>query len=77
MWWRARRTISGGTLTGLEWTLTFTLGILYLALIFTVAVVTFRKGHIALGIAGIFIPFLWLIGAILPPKPGSNYQGRL
>jgi hypothetical protein len=27
-----------------------------------------------LGIVGIFIPFLWLIGAILPAKPGSRYD---
>jgi hypothetical protein len=26
-----------------------------------------------LGIVGIFVPFLWLIGAILPAKEGSPY----
>jgi hypothetical protein len=35
---------------------------------------TFKKGHIVLGIVGIFLPFLWLIGAILPPKRGSRYE---
>jgi uncharacterized membrane protein YbaN (DUF454 family) len=34
---------------------------------------TFQKGHVLLGILGIFLPFLWLIGAILPAKPGSVY----
>jgi hypothetical protein len=34
---------------------------------------TFRKGHTVLGILGIFVPFLWLIGAILPAKQGSRY----
>jgi primosomal protein N' len=34
---------------------------------------TFQKGHIVLGIVGIFIPFLWLIGAIIPAKPDSRY----
>jgi hypothetical protein len=43
------------------------LGILYLVLLFTVAIMTFRKGHWVLGIIGFFIPILWLIGAILPP----------
>jgi hypothetical protein len=35
---------------------------------------TFRKGHVLLGILGIFIPLLWLVGAILPPRPGSTYD---
>jgi hypothetical protein len=48
--------------------------ILYFFLLFTVCFLTFRKGHILLGILGIFLPFLWLIGAILPARPGSSYQ---
>jgi len=39
-----------------------------------VCLLTFRKGYVALGIIGIFIPFLWLIGAILPAKRGSQYE---
>jgi hypothetical protein len=35
---------------------------------------TFEKGHTILGIVGIFMPFLWLIGAILPAKPGSRFD---
>jgi hypothetical protein len=35
---------------------------------------TFRKGYTLLGILGIFIPFLWPIGAVLPAKKGSRYQ---
>lgn len=50
------------------------LGILYLVLLFTVAVITFRKGHWVLGLIGIFIPILWLLGAILPARPGSSYR---
>ena len=42
------------------------LGILYLVLLFTTAILTFRKGHWILGVIGIFLPFLWIIGAILP-----------
>ena len=58
-------------MSGLDWIFTTTLGILYLALLFTVAIVTFRKGHWVLGLIGFFIPILWLIGAILPSRrPG-------
>ena len=44
------------------------LGILYLVLLFTVAVMSFRKGHWVLGLIGFIFPLLWLIGAILPAK---------
>jgi len=46
----------------------------YLVCLFTVCLLTFKKGHIVLGIVGIFLPFLWLIGAILPAKQGSRYE---
>jgi uncharacterized membrane protein len=55
-------------MSNLEWILGTTLAILYLFLIFTVALITFRKGHYVLGILGIFLPFLWLIGAVLPDR---------
>jgi hypothetical protein len=42
--------------------------IVYLVFIFTVGLMTFRKGHYVLGILGIFVPFLWLIGALLPDR---------
>ncbi len=61
-------------MSGLEWFLTSMLVFVYLFLLFTVCLFTFRKGHYVLGILGIFIPFLWLIGAILPAKEGSTYQ---
>ena len=61
-------------MTGLEWMLMSTLGVIYLVCLFTVCSLTFRKGHVALGIIGIVLPFLWLIGAVLPPKPGSSYE---
>ena len=44
------------------------LGILYLVLLFTVAIMTFRKGHWVLGLIGFIFPILWLIGAILPAR---------
>jgi hypothetical protein len=61
-------------MTGLEWILASTLGVIYLVCLFTVCALTFRKGHTALGIIGIVLPFLWLIGAVLPPRPGSSYE---
>ncbi|MGZ3624609.1 MAG: hypothetical protein ACXVCM_19980 [Ktedonobacteraceae bacterium] len=57
----------------LDWIFTSFFIILYIFLLFTVCFLTFRKGYFLLGIIGIFIPFLWLIGAILPAKPGSQY----
>ena len=62
-------------MTALEWTLVFTLGAIYLALWLTVAVMTYRKGHIVLFVLGIFFPILWLVGAMMAPKPGSDYRG--
>ncbi len=61
-------------MSALDWVLSTTFFVLYIFLIFTVCMLTFQKGHIVLGILGIFIPFLWLIGAILPAKQGSRYE---
>jgi hypothetical protein len=55
-------------MTVLDWFLTSFLIIIYIVCLFTVCLLTFRKGYIVLGIIGIFLPFLWLIGAILPDK---------
>jgi uncharacterized membrane protein len=54
--------------SGLEWFLGSFLAVMYLVCIFTVALITFRKGHYVLGFLGIFMPFLWLIGAVLPDR---------
>jgi hypothetical protein len=61
-------------LTALDWVLSITLSVIYIVCLFTVCSLTFRKGYVVLGILGIFIPILWLIGAVLPPKRGSSYQ---
>jgi len=61
-------------MTGLEWFLSVTLFTIYIMALFTVCSLTFRKGHTVLGIVGIFIPLLWLVGAILPAKKGSRYD---
>jgi hypothetical protein len=60
-------------MTWWEWFLWFSLVSIYITALFTVALMTFKKGRIILGILGIFMPFLWLVGAILPAKEGSRY----
>lgn len=55
------------------WILSVTLLAIYIACIFTVCRLTFQKGYTLFGILGIFFPILWLIGAILPAKPGSQF----
>jgi hypothetical protein len=63
-------------MSGLGWFFTGFFIFLYLVLLFTLAVVTFRKGHWVLGIIGIFIPLLWLVGAVLPARRGTAYSMR-
>jgi hypothetical protein len=48
----------------------FLLSILYVVLIFTLAVMSFRKGHWVLGLIGFIFPVTWLIGAIMPRRRG-------
>jgi hypothetical protein len=43
-------------------------GILYFVLIVTLGVMTIRKGHLVIFFIGIFLPFFWLIGAIMPSR---------
>jgi hypothetical protein len=50
----------------------FFLACIYLALVFTLCIKTFKKGYTVLGIIGIFFPILWVVGAFLPAKPGSS-----
>jgi hypothetical protein len=41
--------------------------ILYLVLMVTLGIMTLRKGHWVMFVVGIFLPLLWLIGAVIPP----------
>jgi hypothetical protein len=50
MWWG----IGGG------------LALIYLVLLVVLGISCLRKGHTILFIIGIFVPLLWLIGAIIP-----------
>ena len=45
--------------------------VLYIVLIITLGVTTLRKGHWVMFIAGIFLPFFWIIGAVIPPTPSA------
>jgi Na+-transporting NADH:ubiquinone oxidoreductase subunit NqrB len=45
--------------------------ILYFALVVTLGVTTIRKGHWVMFILGIFLPFFWIIGALMPPTPAA------
>jgi len=42
-------------------------GILYLVLLVTLGIMTIRNGHVVMFIVGLFLPFFWLIGAIMRP----------
>jgi hypothetical protein len=63
-------------MSGLDWFFTIFFMALYLLLLFTLAVITLRKGHWVIGIIGIFIPLLWIVGAILPARRGTAYSMR-
>ena len=43
-------------------------GIIYFILMVTLGVSGFRKGHWFMFIIGIFLPLLWLIGALIPSR---------
>jgi len=63
-------------MTGLEYFLVITLGVVYITCLFTVCYLTFIKGYWVLGLIGLFLPIVWLIGAVLPAKRGSRYEVR-
>jgi ATP/ADP translocase len=47
----------------------FLFAVLYVVILMTLGVATLRKGHVFLFVIGIFLPFLWLIGAVIGPTP--------
>jgi hypothetical protein len=44
------------------------LAILYVVLLITLGIITIRKGHWVMFILGLFLPLLWIIGALMPPR---------
>jgi hypothetical protein len=61
-------------MSGSGWIFSITLAVVYIALLCTVALLTFRKGHWILGLIGFFIPILWIIGAILPARRAASHR---
>jgi hypothetical protein len=50
------------------------LGALYRAALFALGLATLRKGHTVLFWVGIFLPFLWIVGAL--DRPCAHRAGR-
>ena len=47
--------------------------LLYITILFTLGLMTLRKGHGWLFVFGIIFPVLWLIGAVMrPAQPNPN-----
>lgn len=42
--------------------------VIYFVLIVTLGVMSIRKGHWVMFIVGLFLPFFWLIGALMPRR---------
>jgi hypothetical protein len=48
------------------------LGIIYVFLLIFLGVKTIKNGHWILFILGFFIPLVWIVGGMLPPKGMSR-----
>jgi hypothetical protein len=51
------------------------LATLYLVLLWTLGITTFRKGHYALFFIGIVFPVLWIVGALMAPTSEVGAAG--
>lgn len=51
------------------------LGLLYIVLLVTLGVATLRGGHWVMFTLGIFLPILWLIGAVISPSEAARRPG--
>lgn len=40
----------------------------YLVLLWTLGINTFRRGHYALFFVGIVFPIVWIVGSLIPPR---------
>jgi hypothetical protein len=63
------RPSTSATMGGMSTLLWFLLAALYLAAWFFLGLATLRKGHTALFWIGIFLPILWIFGALMAPTP--------
>ncbi len=50
------------------------LGILYIVLVITLGVMTFRGGHYWMFWLGFFAPLLWIIGALIEPTEAARQR---
>jgi hypothetical protein len=53
----------------------FILAVVYITLFITLALTTFRKGHVVLFWVGIIFPVLWIIGAVIAPTARVEARG--
>jgi len=53
------------------------LGVLYIVLVITLGVMTFRHGHYWMFWLGFFVPLLWLIGAMIEPTAAARQRAAL
>jgi hypothetical protein len=53
----------------------FMLAVLYLAALWTLGLMTLRKGHSVLFWVGIVFPVLWIVGAVIAPTPAAVAGG--
>jgi hypothetical protein len=51
------------------------LGVLYLTLLIALGLTTLRNGHYVLFIVGIFLPLLWIFGAVIAPTANARAAG--
>jgi hypothetical protein len=45
--------------------------LIYLAILFTLGLMTLRKGHWVMFLFGIVFPLFWIIGALIPPRTSA------
>jgi hypothetical protein len=53
----------------------FMLAALYVVLLWTLGLMTLRKGHSVLFWVGIVFPILWIVGAVIAPTPAAAAHG--
>lgn len=49
-------------------------GVIYLAALVFLGMAALRKGHTAMFIVGLFLPFLWIVGALSQPTQEARLQ---
>jgi ABC-type multidrug transport system permease subunit len=53
------------------------LGILYIVLVITLGVMTFRGGHYWMFWLGFFVPLLWIVGALIEPTEAARRRAAV